>query len=133
MSTAPPRKSRGLAWLKRLGVGFLSILVLVILLLVVVFAYLTSPAGSEKLRGIALDKVNQSIQGQLTAERLAFTGNRLLLQGVTLKDPDGDPVATIELLEVRVALLALLHRTAEVTSLKIVGPRVRLRSDPRGT
>ncbi|HXN41705.1 MAG TPA: AsmA family protein, partial [Myxococcaceae bacterium] len=132
MTSAPPRKSRALTWLKRLGIGFLSILGLVILLLVVAFAYLTSPAGGEKLRGIALDKVNQSIRGQLSAERLVFSGNRLVLHGVMLKDPEGDPVATIEVLEVRVDLLALLHRTAAVTSLKIVGPKVRLRSDQRG-
>ncbi|HXN41217.1 MAG TPA: hypothetical protein VN918_05465, partial [Myxococcaceae bacterium] len=72
------------------------------------------------------------IQGTLTAERLEFGGNRLVLHEVTLRDPEGDLVAEVETIEVRLSLLTLIRRTLDLRKLSIATPRLHLRSDDRG-
>ncbi len=106
--------------------GFVAVLI------AVGFIYLTSRAGGERILRLALASARNAIQGTLTAERLELGGNRLVLHGVTLRDPEGELVAEVETIEVRLSLLTLIRRTLDLRELTIATPRLHLRSDDRG-
>src|SRR5207237_910012 len=98
-------------WLKRSLLGLLAVVAIAVQLVVLALALASTPLGSEKLRGFVLNKANATLSGSLDIERLRFGVNHLVLNGVTLRDPDGEKVAEVEAVEVRVSLGKLLHKT----------------------
>ena len=129
---ASPRR-RGLRWLKWLGIGLASLIGLLLLLVAGTFLYLSTDAGGERLRGLVVSKANAAIEGRLSIGALALHGGHLWLRDVVLDDPRGREVARVKSLEVRVALPALLHKTVELSVLRIHAPQVHLIQDAQGT
>src|SRR5437660_780552 len=109
------RATRKRRWPRRLGIAVLALLGLLAAVLVGGYAWLRSGAGGERLRTFALGKVNRSIQGRLSARAVEFRGNRLILRGVELRDPEGEVVAQVEALDVTVSLGQLVHRRLDVS------------------
>ena len=56
--------------------------------------------GGERVRRQLVHRVNESIQGRLDIERLSFGGNKLVVWGVVLRDPDGGAVAEVARAEI---------------------------------
>lgn len=118
--------------IRRIGIGVLAILIAVAAIVAGGLIYLTSRAGNEKLLAIALQTARDNIQGTLEAQRLEFTGGRLALHGVILRDPEGEVVARIDSLELHASLLSLLRYTVDLSELQIVRPELFLKSDEKG-
>jgi translocation and assembly module TamB len=93
---------------------------------------LQTRGGADLARRIALQQVNRRIAGRLAVARLAFSPDRLTLDGVALYDPEGRPVIAVERLEIAVARRALFRRHLDVEALVVRRPRVTVAEDPRG-
>lgn len=135
-STASAGSSRtpGLPrWARRLGVALLSLVGLVVLVIAGALALVATPSGGERLRAFAVQKANATIQGTLSARRLSLRGGHLVLEGVELRDPDGERVASAGTLEVRVRLLQLARKRVDVALVRIERPEIHLRQDESGT
>ena len=89
--------------------------------------------GGERLRRLAVTRVNGKIQGHLDIGRLSFGGNRVVVEDVQLRDPDGHLVGSVARAEVDVAPLRVLHEELRVTGASIVTPLVDLTSGPAGS
>jgi len=111
----------------------LSLAGLVVVLIVGALTFVATPPGAERLRAFAVEKANGTIQGTLAARRLSLRGGNLLLQGIELRDPDGERVAIASALEVRVRLLQLARKRVDVALVRVERPEIRLRQDEIGT
>ncbi len=121
-------------WAKRLGWGLLGLVGFVLLLVVCALLVLQTEWGGRRiLRDEVLARVNESLMGELTAERIRLRGGTLVLEGVELRDPDGELVAEIERLRASVALTALLRRRVEVKELVVERPGLYVVADAEGT
>ncbi|MBC8134019.1 MAG: hypothetical protein H7X95_13630, partial [Deltaproteobacteria bacterium] len=49
--------------------------------------------GAERLRQFALPRVNAAIAGQVDVQSFRFFGDRIVLNELVLRDPEGDVVA----------------------------------------
>ncbi len=96
------------------------------------WSLLQTKRGSEALRRFALPRVNATLAGSVGVERLSFGGNRLTLDEVVLRDPDGHVVAHVEQIDVTVALSQLVRRHVDVRTLAIRRPELTLVQDARG-
>lgn len=118
--------------LKWTGVGLASALGLVLLALCATLVVAATPWGSDRLRGPVLSLVNRSIEGNLEYRALRLVGSRVILEGMVLRDPEGEVVATLERLEVKAQLLALLRKEARLAEVKMLAPELWLKQDARG-
>ncbi|HLL51896.1 MAG TPA: translocation/assembly module TamB domain-containing protein, partial [Myxococcaceae bacterium] len=125
----PVRRRR---WLRWLGFGLLGLLGLILLVVVGGYAYLASKAGGERLTRLVTENANASIQGRLELGRVEYRGNRVVLHGVKLFDPEGDLVAEVARVEVAVSLGQLLSKRLEVSEALLGTPRLYLKQDERG-
>ena len=96
------------------------------------WSLLQTKRGSEALRRFALPRVNATLAGSVGVERLSFGGNRLTLDEVVVRDPDGHVVAHVEQIDVTVALWQLVRRHVDVRTLAIRRPELTLVEDARG-
>jgi translocation and assembly module TamB len=99
------------------------------------WAWLTSAAGGELLRGQLLEAANASLSGRLEVDSLRLGGLlSVRLEGVRLTAPgDAAPVLEAAAAETDVRLLALLGRRLEIGALLLDRPRVRLATGADGT
>jgi translocation and assembly module TamB len=93
---------------------------------------LESRAGGEWARRLVLPRVNAQLAGRLEVAELRFGGDRLMLRGVTLHDPEGFVVARIARIELAFSPLWLLRRHLALSELRIEEPTVLLAQDRRG-
>ena len=92
-----------------------------------------TPWGGERLRRLVLPRLNQAIAGRMDCERLRFGGDRLVLEGLVLRDPEGRMVASVRRLEVEIRWWPLVRRRrVEVPLLDLDTPVVYLLSDAHG-
>lgn len=96
-------------------------------------AILRTHAGSDWVRRLALPRVNAAIAGTLEVARFQFSGDRLTLEGVVLRDPGGVAVAQVKAVDLTFSPLALFHERVEVRRALIDGPALVLRQDQAGT
>ena len=89
--------------------------------------------GGERLRRMAVSRVNQQIQGHLDIAKLSFGGDRVIVQDVQLRDPDGRFVASVARAEVDVALMRVLHKELRVTGIAVNTPVLDMLSTPDGS
>jgi translocation and assembly module TamB len=96
-------------------------------------AYLQTPAGSARLLRLGLDAANDALLGRVDADDVSITGSRLVLHGVTLTDPEGSPVASIDEVQAEVVWTALLFGNIEARSLRLIRPSLRVSLDQEGS
>ena len=77
------------------GVTILVVLAIALLAIGGLWTFAQTDRGGEIIRRIAVEKVDARIAGQLAVERLRFGGDRLTLDGVVLRDPEGAEVARV--------------------------------------
>jgi autotransporter translocation and assembly factor TamB len=109
-----------------LGIGFVLMLILVIGAL----SYLKT----DHARHFLLSQINTAIPGSVSCLKVNFTlsDGSLELRQVSLADPDGKPLASIDALTLDLNVFALLRRELTVTALKINKPQVNLLFDKTG-
>jgi hypothetical protein len=88
--------------------------------------------GGERLRRQIVSRANARIQGHLEIKRLSFGGNRLVVWGVALRDPEGQMVAQIARTEVDVSLSRVLHKELRLTAVEIESPVLDLIAGEQG-
>lgn len=88
--------------------------------------------GSRLLLDQLAPRLSSHIQGRLDADTLSLSPSRLLLSGLSLRDPAGNTVATVASIEVDFSLWKLLRHEVRVSSIKIAKPRLSLRLDGAG-
>ncbi|HZH03826.1 MAG TPA: hypothetical protein VEY30_08590, partial [Myxococcaceae bacterium] len=121
-----------MTFLKGLGYGLLALVGTVLLGLAVVWVALRTDWGSDRLRGVVLKTVNAAVAGGLEYQRLRLLGDRVVLEGVVLKDPEGEVVARVESIEIEAAFLALVRRDIRLEEVLIRAPELYLKADERG-
>ena len=127
---SPRDRRRWVRWLLRGVVGLLALLVL---LVAGVLVYLQTSAGSARVLALGLQAANGAIAGRLSAGSLTLRGGHLVFRDVRLATPEGETVAHVDLLEVRVALLPLLGKTVHLPLVRIDHPELWLAVDGEGT
>jgi translocation and assembly module TamB len=108
------------------GVTILVVLTIALLTIGGLWTFAQTDRGGEIIRRIAVEKLDAQIAGHLTVERLRFGGDRLTLDGVVLRDPEGAEVARVGSVDLTFSAWALLRRHVEVRRLEIRRPELRL-------
>jgi hypothetical protein len=88
--------------------------------------------GGECLRRLAVSQVNKQIQGSLDIKRLSFRGDKVVVWGVAVRDPDQQLVAQVARVEVDFALMRILHKEVRLTAFVIETPLLTFVSDASG-
>ncbi|BDG04789.1 translocation/assembly module TamB [Anaeromyxobacter oryzae] len=132
-SGAPSRSPRRHKWLRRLSIGALSLVGLVLVVIAGALTYLASPSGGERLRALLVEKANATIEGALSVGALSLAGPHLVLRDVELRDPEGDLVAGVSGLEVRLRLAPLIRRRIDVAIVRLDAPELHLEQDDGGS
>jgi len=129
-----PRRPRSrLAHVARVAGAFgLGLVALAAVAVASLWIVLETRAGGEWARRLALPRVNAQLAGRLEVAELRFGGDRLMLRGVTLHDPEGFVVARIARIELAFSPLSLLRRHLALSALRIEEPTVLLVQDRRG-
>ena len=112
--------------LRIVGVTILVVLAIALLAIGGLWTFAQTDRGGEIIRRIAVEKVDAQIAGQLAVERLRFGGDRLTLDGVVLRDPEGAEVARVDGIDVTFSIWALLRRHVDLRRLEIRRPELRL-------
>ncbi|HVV17248.1 MAG TPA: translocation/assembly module TamB domain-containing protein [Polyangia bacterium] len=94
---------------------------------------LQTPWGGRVVLGLVLPRVNARIGGRVEVTRLRVQGASIRLDGLELRDPAGELVASVGALELDVSPRALLRRELRVSRRVIERPRLLLREDARGS
>ncbi|HZW89412.1 MAG TPA: hypothetical protein VFF12_10065, partial [Myxococcaceae bacterium] len=110
----------------------LGLLLLVVLAVVGVLVYVQTPGGSARVLALGLRAANEALAGKLSAGQLEIHGGHIVLRDVTLESPEGERVAHVDLLEVRAALLPLIHKTVHLSVVRIEHPELWLTVDDEG-
>ena len=118
--------------LKWVGIVLASLLGVVLLAVVGTVGYVSTRSGGERIRKLVVEKANATIAGKLAVETLSLHGGHLLLRGVTLNDPEGATVARVATVELRIALMQLVHKRVDLSLVRIEAPELLLRSDESG-
>src|SRR5581483_4583657 len=108
------------------------VLATVALLVGGLWTFLETRWGGEVLRKVVVAQANRSLAGHLGIGRLGFGGDRLVLERVSLRDPEGAAVARIGRIDVAFSPLALLRRHLDIGALAIDRPELSLAADERG-
>src|SRR5215471_12695244 len=123
-----------MGWLRRLLVrlGTLGLALVVVIALVIVGFFASLP---EIVRQVVVRQVPKAIGRQITIEDIdlnLFTG-RLAIKKLRLSERTGSQAfVEFERLEVRMALLSLVHKDIHLRDFRLVGPVVRVVRGPDG-
>lgn len=123
--SSPVAKKSGL--LKKLGLAAAAVFVL----LIVAYFVVTSAMFQ---KGVVLPRVAKAIGADLTVEDTSispFSG--VLLQGVKLQVPGGEPIFTAKEIRARYDLLAILRGTITVEEAAVSGATINVVQNPDGT
>jgi translocation and assembly module TamB len=103
--------------LKKLLIAFAALILLVVVLSVAASVYLNSAA----FRRLLIDEIDAAIAGRVlfSDHHVAPLSGRVTLTDVELIEPDGETVASIEQLDLRIYLPALAWRTVHIPRLTI--------------
>ncbi|MBL8949460.1 MAG: translocation/assembly module TamB domain-containing protein [Myxococcaceae bacterium] len=119
-------------WLKRVGVGLLVLIGVLLMVVLAAWQYLTSDAGAARVRSLALDAAGEALAGRLEVKNLSLKGGVIVLEDVKLYTPEGELVGELKRAEVRAELLPLLEKNVVIEQARIDGLRLYLASDERG-
>jgi len=88
--------------------------------------------GSDHILRWSLPRVNAVLAGKIELRRLRFSGNRIVLDGLVLRDPEGAVVARIGHLAVSFSPIALLSRRLSLRAVEADEPVLLLREEEDG-
>ncbi len=99
--------------------------------LLIIAVGLYSFANTDHFRNILLKKINASIAGSLTIDGhdISFLKGRIALQNLTLENPPGNRLATLDYLMVDIAFLPLLTRTLVIETMTVKKPDIQIQID----
>ncbi len=133
-TSTPPRPThRVRTWLKRGGIALLCTLGLAGAGVAGGLLYFSTDAGGERLRLLVVGKANEAITGTLAVGKVHFGLSHLVLDDVELRDPDGDLVAAISTVELRLKLSSLVRKTLQVSELSLLKPKLFITMDAEGS
>ena len=119
---------------KVIGWTIFGIVLLVVLALATVFIGVRTDAGARLLVRVGLGIADRVLAAKITVGRLhTDLWSGIELDDVLMRDTGGEEAASIQKLVVKFSLVPLTRKTLHVTSVNIVGGRVRVRSLPDGT
>ena len=95
--------------------------------------YVRTPSGSARLLRFGLAAANGAIAGHVDAGGVRIEGDRILLRELTLVDPEGTRVASVEEAEVDLVWTALLLGRIEARSVRVVRPLLAAAVDEDGS
>ncbi|MEP6654401.1 MAG: hypothetical protein ABJA82_13655, partial [Myxococcales bacterium] len=117
----------------RIGAAVVGgMLALVTLVVGLTFTVARTSWGAERLRRLAVPRVNAAIAGELQVKHFRFLGDRLVLQEILLKDPQGDTVARAARVEVAFSPWQLVRRRLYLRAVTIDEPALLLRQERDG-
>ncbi len=108
------------------GMTILVVLAIALLAIGGLWTFAQTDRGGRMIRRMAVERLDASIAGEVEIDRLRFGGDRLTLEGVVLRDPEGAEVARVASLDLTFSPWALLHRHLDVQRLEIRRPELRL-------
>lgn len=117
---------------RRFLIGVLIFLGLLLVLVGGAWLYVTSDAGAERIRGIALSKVADTLEGKLDAKKLTLRGGLIVIEDAKLYTPEGELVAELVRLEADVDLAALTRGNVVIRHADIDGLRLYLATSDQG-
>lgn len=129
---AETQKKPARRWLKWTLWGLIALLMLVVFAIVGTYAYVTSSAGGELVKNKGLAAANDAIAGRIEAGDVKLSATDLVFENVKLFDPEGQLVAEIKRIEVKVKPTELLGQEVHVREAAITGPTLFLKMDARG-
>lgn len=90
--------------------------------------------NTDHFRNILLNKINAAIAGNLTTtgHDISLLKGRVALQNLTLENPPGNRLATLDYLMVDIAFFPLLTRTLVIETMAVKKPDIRLKIDKEG-
>ncbi len=118
---------RGLWW--KIPLASIGGLLLVVFLAV---AVALSDWGLERVRRLALPRINDQIQGRIEIAQIQRKGMQLWLRGVRVHDPEGRTAAFVPQVHVHVGLRPLLSGNVVVHDLTLHNPELQLVTEKRG-
>jgi translocation and assembly module TamB len=92
----------------------LVLLAVVALAVGVTWSFLQTRRGGDLVRRFALPRVNAALAGRIALDRVAFGGDRLMFENLSIFDPEGRLVARVARIDVGFRPLALLRRHVDV-------------------
>lgn len=95
-------------------------------------ALLRTEWGSEQARRFALPRLNAALAGEVEVARFRFGGDRVRLEELAVRDPEGDVVARARRVEIWFSPLALLSRRVHLRQVEIDAPELDLRRSDEG-
>ncbi|MBC8133857.1 MAG: hypothetical protein H7X95_12810, partial [Deltaproteobacteria bacterium] len=127
------RRPRKLAKAAKVVAGVLAALTVAAALMVGGGLSLARTAwGAEKLRQFALPRVNAAIAGQVDVRSFRFFGDRIVLDGLVLRDPEGDVVARAKRVDVAFSPLGLFQGRLNLREVNVDEPTFALRLSKSG-
>lgn len=121
-------------WLKR---ALLALVLLVVIASTIAYWYLGTDAFRERLRQTIISEVQRVSGGRAELDRaeLTFPGMKATLHGFTLhgKEPAGEaPLFYARQIDVELRVISWFRQLADVHSVVLTGPRIRIVSDAAG-
>ncbi|BDC50197.1 hypothetical protein F183_A25130 [Bryobacterales bacterium F-183] len=121
-------------WLMR---GLVGLILLTLCVSTAVYWYLQTDAFRERLRQTIISEVQRVSGGRAELQSAAFTfpGMKATLRGFTLhgKEPAGEaPLFTARQIDVELHVTSWFRQMADVHSVILTGPRIRIVSDAQG-
>lgn len=120
-------------WVRRVALGALALVVLALLIACAALVFLHTERGGRLARDQLLGPVNETLSGALEVGAVSVRGPRVVLTDVVLRDPDGEVVAEIDVVELKAGLGALFRKTVHVELLRLVRPGLYVVQDEEGT
>ncbi|MEK6289697.1 MAG: translocation/assembly module TamB domain-containing protein [Acidobacteriota bacterium] len=119
---------------RKLLIGAVSLLSLVLLLLIAVFVYIRSGRLDTYLREQVVEALaDVGITATIGESHLDLRGYRVTLKNIELRAGDGkDPFGTIDSLSAQFSVLSYLNQRIQITQVEIIHPRVWIEHDEQG-
>ncbi|HEY1907850.1 MAG TPA: hypothetical protein VGG91_17510, partial [Myxococcaceae bacterium] len=111
----------------------LGLILLVVLVVLGLVAYVQTPSGGARVLAFGVQAANEALAGKLSAGSLLIQGGHIVLRDVTLESPEGERVAHVDVVEVRVSLLGLIGKRVHLSLVRLEHPEVWLTLDEEGS
>jgi translocation and assembly module TamB len=113
---------------------FIIASIILVGLVVVLTGAALMAVNTETVRGMVMDRVNAAIPGSLEwqSHRIEPFRGRIAMDGLSIKDPEGEPILSADHIRIGIDLAALFRRELKVDLARIEQPRLLLAVDSEG-